>query len=89
MASACRCWKHGTEAQKKKYLPRLARGEILGAFCLTEPQAGSDAARIQARAVRQGNEYVLNGTKSWVTIGSDSGICIAFAKTDPQPARAA
>ena len=47
--------KHGTEAQKKKYLPRLARGEILGAFCLTEPQAGSDAAGIQARAVRQGD----------------------------------
>ncbi len=75
--------RHGSEAQKKKYLPPLARGEMLGAFCLTEPQAGSDAAGIQARAVRQGNEYILNGTKSWVTIGSDAGICIAFAKTDP------
>jgi alkylation response protein AidB-like acyl-CoA dehydrogenase len=75
--------RHGSESQKKKYLPRLARGEILGAFCLTEPQAGSDAAGIQARAVRQGDEYILNGTKSWVTIGSDAGICIAFAKTDP------
>jgi alkylation response protein AidB-like acyl-CoA dehydrogenase len=48
-------WKHGTEAQKKKYLPRLSRGEILGAFCLTEPGAGSDAAAIQTRAVRAGD----------------------------------
>ncbi len=76
--------RHGTEAQKKKYLPRLARGEVLGAFCLTEPQAGSDAAGIQARAVRKGGEYFLNGTKSWVTLGADSGLCIVFAKTDPQ-----
>ncbi len=76
-------WKHGTEAQKKKYLPRLSRGEILGAFCLTEPGAGSDAAAIQARAVRCGNEYVLNGTKSWVTNGGVSGVYQVFAKTDP------
>src|SRR5690348_5320649 len=58
--------KHGTDEQKKKYLPRLARGEILGAFCLTEPAAGSDAAGIQSRAVRDGDSYVINGTKSWV-----------------------
>jgi len=76
-------WKHGTEAQKKKYLPALSRGEILGAFCLTEPGAGSDAAAIQARAVRSGNEYVLNGTKSWVTNGGVSGVYTVFAKTDP------
>jgi len=76
-------WKHGTEAQKKKYLPVLSRGEILGAFCLTEPGAGSDAAAIQARAVRSGNEYVLNGTKSWVTNGGVSGVYTVFAKTDP------
>ena len=75
--------KHGTDAQKKKYLPRLARGEILGAFCLTEPQAGSDAAGIQTRAVRDGDSYVLNGTKSWVTNGGFSGVYVVFAKTDP------
>ncbi|HKN62627.1 MAG TPA: acyl-CoA dehydrogenase family protein [Candidatus Acidoferrales bacterium] len=76
--------KHGSDAQKKKYLPRLARGEILGAFCLTEPQAGSDAAGIQARAVRDGDSYVLNGTKSWVTNGGFSGVYVVFAKTDPE-----
>jgi butyryl-CoA dehydrogenase len=76
-------WKSGSEAQKKKYLSRLSRGEILGAFCLTEPQAGSDAAGIQSRAVRDGNHYVLNGSKAWVTNGGVSGLYIIFAKTDP------
>ena len=75
--------KHGTEAQKKKYLPRLARGEILGGFCLTEPGAGSDAAGIQTRAVRDGDAYIVNGTKSWVTNGGFSGVYVLFAKTDP------
>ncbi len=75
--------KYGTGAQRKKYLPRLAHGEILGAFCLTEPQAGSDAAGIQTRAVRDGASYVLNGTKSWVTNGGFSGVYVVFAKTDP------
>ena len=73
----------GTEAQKKKYLRRLATGEILGAFCLTEPQAGSDAAGVQARAVRDGSVYRLNGTKTWVTNGSVASVFIVFAKTDP------
>ncbi len=76
-------FKHGTEAQKKKYVPPLAQGEILGAFCLTEPQAGSDAAAIQARATRQGDVYRLNGTKSWVTNGGFAGLYLVFAKTDP------
>jgi butyryl-CoA dehydrogenase len=76
-------WKSGSEAQKKKYLRRLASGEILGAFCLTEPQAGSDAAGIQTRAVRDGDHYTLNGTKAWVTNGGVSGLYIVFAKTDP------
>ncbi len=75
--------KFGNEAQKKKYLPRLASGEILGSFCLTEPQAGSDAAGIQARATRHGNAYKLQGGKTWVTNGSVAGIFIVFAKTDP------
>src|SRR5271168_84101 len=76
-------WKHGTDEQKKKYLPRLSRGEILGGFCLTEPGAGSDAAAIQTRAVRSGDHYLLTGTKSWVTNGGVSGVYTVFAKTDP------
>ena len=75
--------RHGTEAQKRKYLPRLCRGEILGAFCLTEPHAGSDAAGIQARATRCGGDYVLNGTKIWVTNSGASSVYVVFAKTDP------
>jgi len=74
--------KYGTEAQRQKYLSRLAHGEILGAFCLTEPQAGSDSAAITASATRHGSAYRLNGTKSWVTNGGESGIYIVFAKTD-------
>src|SRR6204780_972740 len=77
-------WKVGSEAQKKKYLTPLSRGEILGAFCLTEPQAGSDAAGIQTRAVRDGASYILNGTKAWVTNGGVSGMYLVFAKTDPE-----
>ena len=73
----------GNEAQKRKYLRRMATGVTLGAFCLTEPAAGSDAAGIQARAVRDGNVYKLNGTKTWVTNGNVAGVYVVFAKTDP------
>jgi alkylation response protein AidB-like acyl-CoA dehydrogenase len=73
----------GNDAQKKKYLRRMATGETLGAFCLTEPAAGSDAAGIQTRAVRDDNSYKLNGTKTWVTNGNAAGVLIVFAKTDP------
>ena len=76
--------KFGSEAKKKEYLPRLASGEILGSFCLTEPQAGSDAAGIQARATRHGDHYKLQGTKTWVTNGSVASVFIVFAKTDPE-----
>jgi alkylation response protein AidB-like acyl-CoA dehydrogenase len=75
--------KYGTESQRKKYLPRLAHGEILGAFCLTEPQAGSDSAAIATSAKRDGNTYHLNGTKSWVTNGGEAALYVVFAKTDP------
>jgi butyryl-CoA dehydrogenase len=75
--------KYGTESQRKKYLPRLAHGEILGAFCLTEPQAGSDSAAIATSAKRHGNTYRLNGTKSWVTNGGEAALYVVFAKTDP------
>src|SRR5580692_2697506 len=73
----------GNLEQKNRYLKRLAAGEILGAFCLTEPAAGSDAAGIQATAVRDGENYRINGTKTWVTNGSAAGVFIVFAKTDP------
>jgi butyryl-CoA dehydrogenase len=75
--------KYGTEAQRKKYLPRLAHGAILGAFCLTEPQAGSDSAAIATSAKRHGNAHLLNGTKSWVTNGGEAALYVVFAKTDP------
>jgi alkylation response protein AidB-like acyl-CoA dehydrogenase len=76
-------FKYGTESQRQKYLLRLSKGEILGAFCLTEPQAGSDAAAIAATAKRQGSGYRLSGTKSWVTSGGEAGLYLVFAKTDP------
>jgi alkylation response protein AidB-like acyl-CoA dehydrogenase len=76
-------YRHGTDAQRRRYLAQLARGEILGAFCLTEPQAGSDSAAIETRAERRGDVYLLNGTKSWVTNGGESGLYVVFAKTDP------
>ena len=75
--------KYGTEPQREKYLLRLAHGEILGAFCLTEPQAGSDSAAITTTAARHGNAYRLNGTKSWVTNGGEAALYVVFAKTDP------
>src|SRR5919202_4339916 len=71
----------GTEEQKKKYLVPLARGETLGAFCLSEPQAGSDATNLKTRAVRDGDSYVINGTKSWVTSGGEANIYIVMAVT--------
>jgi len=77
-------YQHGNDEQRRKYLPQLARGEILGAFCLTEPQAGSDAAAIETKAAREGNVYRLNGTKSWVTNGGQSGVYLVFAKTEPE-----
>jgi butyryl-CoA dehydrogenase len=73
----------GTDAQKARYLRRLASGEIIASFCLTEPGAGSDAAGIQATALRDGDAYKLNGTKTWVTNGSAAGVYIVFAKTNP------
>jgi butyryl-CoA dehydrogenase len=73
---------HGTRSQKERYLCRLASGEILGAFSLTEPAAGSDAAGIHSTAVPDGGHYKLNGTKTWVTNGSVAGLYIIFAKTN-------
>jgi hypothetical protein len=72
----------GTEEQKRKYLVPLARGETLGAFCLSEPQAGSDATNLRTRAIRDGDAYVINGTKSWVTSGGVAQTYIVMAVTD-------
>lgn len=71
----------GTEEQKRKYLVPLAKGETLGAFCLTEPQAGSDATNLKMRAAADGDFYILNGTKSWVTNGGEAGVYLVMAVT--------
>lgn len=76
-------FKFGTEEQKRHFLPRMAAGQWLGGFALTEPQAGSDAASLKVRAVRQGDTYVLNGTKQFVTSGKSANVLVAFAVTDP------
>jgi len=74
---------YGSEEQKKKYLPRLAAGEILAAFALTEPDAGSDAAAVKTKAVPDGDDYVINGTKQWITNGGEAFIYTVIALTDP------
>jgi hypothetical protein len=74
---------YGSAEQKEKWLKPLARGEILGAFCLTEPQAGSDASNLRTRAERQGNGWVLNGTKQFITSGQTADMALVFAVTDP------
>ncbi|WP_066310153.1 acyl-CoA dehydrogenase [Bacillus sp. FJAT-29814] len=72
----------GTEEQKQKYVPKLSSGEYLGAFCLTEPSAGSDAASLKSRAVRDGDHYVINGSKVFITNGGEADVYIVFAKTN-------
>lgn len=79
------CWgleKYGTEAQKEKYLTKLATGEVLGAFCLSEPEAGSDATSQRTTAESKGDHYLLNGTKNWITNGSSASIYLVIAQTD-------
>jgi len=79
------CWgleKYGTQEQKQTYLTKLATGEVLGAFCLSEPEAGSDATSQQTSAVLQGDYYLLNGTKNWITNGSSASIYLVIAQTD-------
>ena len=73
----------GTEEQKKKYLPRLATGELLSAYSLSEPGAGSDAAGLRTTAVRRGDHYVLNGSKQWCTNGDHADVVTVFATVDP------
>ncbi|MGD9867725.1 MAG: acyl-CoA dehydrogenase family protein [Hyphomicrobiales bacterium] len=73
----------GTEEQKRKYLPRLASGDIISSFALTEPDAGSDAASVRTTARRDGNGYVLNGTKRFITNAPQAGLFTVMARTDP------
>ena len=72
----------GSEEQKQKYLTRLASGEVIGAFCLSEPEAGSDATSQATTAEDKGDYYLLNGTKNWITNGNSSTICLVIAQTD-------
>lgn len=74
----------GTDEQKKKYVPKLASGEYLGAFCLTESEAGSDAASLRTRAVKSGDHYILNGSKVFITNGGEADVYIVFTSTNPE-----
>lgn len=73
----------GNEEQKNHYLPKMASGEYLGAFCLTESSSGSDAGSLKTRAVKSGDEYILNGSKMFITNGGEADVYIVFASTDP------
>ena len=74
----------GTDEQKNKYLPKLASGELIGSFALTEPDSGSDAASLRTMARMDGNEYVLNGTKRYITNAPHAGLFTVMARTDPE-----
>jgi alkylation response protein AidB-like acyl-CoA dehydrogenase len=79
------CWgieKYGSEDQKQKYLKPLASGEIIGAFCLSEPEAGSDATSQKTTAIDKGDHYLLNGTKNWITNGNNASVYIVIAQTN-------
>src|SRR3954466_15630567 len=79
------CWglqEYGTEEQKQKYLVPLAKGEVIGAFCLSEPEAGSDATSQHTTAVDMGDYYLVNGTKNWITNGGNASVYLVIAQTD-------
>lgn len=81
------CWgieKYGTEAQKEKYLPKLTSGEWIGSYCLSEPEAGSDATSQRTIAEDKGDHYLINGTKNWITNGGTSSVHIVMAQTHPE-----
>src|SRR3954462_13301496 len=77
-------WRFGTEEQKKRWLPKLATGELVGAIAMSEPGAGSDLQRIRTTAVKKGNRYVLNGSKTFITNGQRADLIVVVAKTDPK-----
>jgi alkylation response protein AidB-like acyl-CoA dehydrogenase len=78
----------GTEQQKRQYLPSLAQGKFVGAYCLSEPTSGSDAANMSTAAVQEGDSYVLNGTKSWITNGGEAGLYLVYALTSHEGSKA-
>jgi len=80
--------KHGTDEQKQTWLPKLATGEALGSYCLTEANAGSDAAAVATQAVKDGDDYVINGTKLWVTNGAWASVFIVYARTNTEVSKA-
>ena len=75
-------WKHGSDEQKDEWLPRMATGEAIGCFGLTEPDAGSDPAAMRTRARKDGGDWVLDGTKMWITNGSIADVAVVWARTD-------
>src|SRR5204862_8202126 len=80
----------GTDQQKERFLKPMARGELLGAFALSEPEAGSDAASLTCQAVRDGHDWILNGTKAWVSSGTKGDVVLVMARTDtPEDRRGA
>ncbi|MFI6086194.1 acyl-CoA dehydrogenase family protein [Streptomyces sp. NPDC051217] len=80
-ASCHPLWKHGTDAQRGRWLPEMTGGGLLGAYCLSEPEAGSDAGSLRTRAVRVGEEYVVNGMKAWITHGGIADFYVLMART--------
>lgn len=76
-------WNYGTEAQKRRWLPRLAKGELIGAIAMTEPGAGSDLQGIRTRAVREGDHYLINGSKIFITNGGQASLLMLVTRTDP------
>src|SRR5436190_21687940 len=79
--------RYGSQEQKERFLKPMAKGDMLACFCLTEPQAGSDAAALKTRARRHGNRWVLNGTKQFITSGSTAKLALVFAVTEPEAGR--
>lgn len=77
-------YRNGNEAQRRKYLPGLINGEKIGALCITEPEAGSDAMALRTRAEKKGDTYILNGTKMFITNGPVADVAVVYAKTDPE-----
>src|SRR5260370_39171533 len=78
----------GTESHKQRFLPALAQGEYVGAYCLSEPTSGSDASNMNTQANRDGDSFVLNGTKSWITNGGEAGLYLVYALTNPDVPKA-
>ena len=76
--------RHGTEEQKKKYLPKLCSGDFIGALAMSEPNSGSDVTSMGLKAEKRGNKWILNGTKMWITNGPDADVVVVYAKTEPE-----